>query len=117
MGRHSQPDEYDTLKMSQAYSQGPRFKPDNYEFDTWWEDYVTAPVEAANNLDLPTKIIPLTSNMPQPEQSDTEVDVWKVFAYLIMITLSVVVVLYVVAAALAVALIALLLASAWVAKK
>lgn len=93
MTEHSRPN---TLRLSQQYAQdGPRFKPDPYEFDTWWEEYVNAPVKAANNLDgVETKVIPLTVNrLPEPTD-DNEVDIWKVFAYLIMFVLGVVVVCY-----------------------
>lgn len=86
---------HDTLKLAPQYAQdGPKFKADPYEFDTWWEQYVNAPVNAANNLDgVETKIIPLTTNrLPEPTQ-DQEVDIWKVFAYLIMFVLGAVVVL------------------------
>ena len=84
--------EPDTLKLAPQYAKdGPKFKADPYDFDNWWEQYVNAPVNAANNLDgVETKIIPLTANrLPEPTQ-DQEVDLWKVFAYLIMIVCGVV---------------------------
>lgn len=187
MGRHSKPEAYsdidtrefpgitgetvvDRLKISPTYLDGPKYAADPHEFETWWEDYVTAPIEAANPVE--TKVIPLANlteedlkpqwsdiadmrrttaaviadrpdgwwndygKVPNPPTtgiweppsylqseevygSSNDVDLWKIFSYIIMIVLAVTVVclvamvaLSLVVSALAVAFVAVALAKA-----
>lgn len=125
MGKHRAPEpngasnsDADTrvLPLAKSYSQGGYSPNPNGNFETWWEDYVTAPIEAANDLDN-TKSIPLTKNMPVEDVDGGEVDVWKVFAYLIMFSIGAVVLFYVLAAALAILFLALVVGGAWMARK
>lgn len=103
----------------------------NYDFNDWWEQYVTAPIEAANPRPEP-KTIPLTKNAPpttgrwEPPAwletediyaSDNEVNLWRVFAYIIMAGLCTVVALYAVAALLAVIFLAMVVGVAWLGLK
>lgn len=148
MGKHSSPepqDYPDTLQFMQTTDKvlglAPRYRDGNlapgnrhnYDFEDWWEQYVTAPIKAANPAPEP-KTVPLTANMPpttgtwEPPSwavtedvygSDNEVNMWRVFAYIIMGGMCAVILFYALAAALAVAFLALVVGVAWmgVAKK
>lgn len=98
----------------------------NYDFNDWWEQYVTEPIAAANPTPEP-KTIPLTANMPPVQDKydwgssdmfdDNEVNMWRVFAYIIMAGLCMVVALYAVAALLAVIFLAMVVGVAWLGLK
>ena len=98
----------------------------NYDFNDWWEQYVTEPIAAANPVPEP-KTIPLTANMPPVQDKydwgssttldDNEVNLWRVFAYIIMAGLCTVVALYAVAALLAVIFLAMVVGVAWLGLK
>lgn len=135
MGKHSvpEPQEYPDVREAQdtsrhvlglahPYSQGgvtPGVK-HNHDFEDWWEQYVTAPIEAANPV-REVKTIPLTKNMPRTEElvdwgsSDdpNEVNMWRVFAYIIMGGMCAVLLFYALAAALAVIFLAIVVGAAW----
>lgn len=98
----------------------------NYDFNDWWEQYVTEPIAAANPVPEP-KTIPLTANMPPVQDKydwgssttldDNEVNLWRVFAYIIMAGLCTVLALYAVAALLAVTFLAMVVGVAWLGLK
>lgn len=99
----------------------------NYDFNDWWEQYVTEPIAAAGPVPEP-KTFPLTANMPPTKDDfydwgssttleDNDVDLWKVFAYIIMAGLCTVVALYAVAALLAVIFLAMVVGVAWLGLK
>lgn len=98
----------------------------NYDFNDWWEQYVTEPIAAANPTPEP-KTIPLTANMPPMQDKydwgssdmfdDNDVNMWRVFAYIIMAGLCMVVALYAVAALLAVIFLAMVVGVAWLGLK
>lgn len=98
----------------------------NYDFNDWWEQYVTEPIAAANPTPEP-KTIPLMANMPPVQDKydrgssdtfdDNDVNLWRVFAYIIMVGLCTVVALYAVAALLAVIFLAMVVGVAWLGLK
>lgn len=145
MGRHSKPEAYSDVDtrvfpgissgtpLSPLYASGPRYDTTPaHEFETWWEDYVTAPIEAANPE---TRSIPLagrvdgwwndhgaipTHNQDQLREmeawaNEAQVDLWKIFSYLIMIVLAVTVVCLMAMVALSLVVTALAVAFAAVA--
>lgn len=98
----------------------------NYDFEDWWEQYVTEPIAAANP-EAGVKTVPLIKDVPPVQDKydwgssdmfdDNEVNMWRVFAYIIMAGLCMVVALYAMAALLAVIFLAMVVGVAWLGLK